>query len=469
MKKYIDKLRKVTAKQLVISGAACLVVIACVFFAKQLTFYTYNAKVTGYTIREERDDTLSLDNMPVRFSYEGRTIVLHYCRQLRSKNLILCASTLYGGGTMTQDLFESIPNYYMGSFAAVADRQDVDMDNDGSDDDVYFACKTDIRSVQTNTSVTPWINDNRLVLEPGLDLARYLLLIGLLSEAVILYTSVFSRRRRAASAKQPYRSPVRRQPASAYIAVRWICMLLAFPILVWGGKLLGCWFEDVASVGIFGRAWCGFVCPMGLMQEVLQLLRKKTRTEGIPQKEGQQNVLAAVKWTLTLLFIFACFTGADFCNFCPAVTLSPALNGFRTGIYVSGFVMLAAIAGSFFKDRFFCNICPFGLILGICGRFSPVRLKKNCTSCTECGACYRACPMGIKSIYTERDKVNVTDINCIFCGECVRHCPENDALKITFAGKPVYTSSRERYMAAYRKLSKKQPKEKKGNSGNGVC
>lgn len=199
----------------------------------------------------------------------------------------------------------------------------------------------------------------------------------------------------------------------------------------------------------FGKLFCGFVCPMGFAQDVLHSIRQKTGVQGVSMTEKLYGRLAVIKWTAVLLFLGMGFAGLDFCNICPAVTLSPAFSGFKTTVYISGFVMLFVLAGSFFKARFFCNICPLGLIMGLFHRISLVRLKKDCTACTECGACYNACPMGIKSIYTEREKANVTDVNCLMCGECIRNCPEDNALKITLAGLPLYTSSREKFMKRF--------------------
>ena len=77
--------------------------------------------------------------------------------------------------------------------------------------------------------------------------------------------------------------------------------------------------------------------------------------------------------------------------------------------------------------------------------------------CDECGACYEACPMGIKSVFTVREGkgkydiqcIDVTTSDCIMCGECVRRCPENNALAITFCGKKIYTADRMKFMKQY--------------------
>lgn len=308
----------------------------------------------------------------------------------------------------------------------------------------------------------------------------------------VLLRHVFTRK----AGKKDY-SVVKQRGTSykpAFVIVRWAVMLASFALLTWGGSRLGLWFENLyipvlscskynpeqlvgsacyymshlnilftlepkeiivfflcffVPLFAFGKLFCGFVCPMGFAQDVLHSIRQKTGVQGVSMTEKLYGRLAVIKWTAVLLFLGMGFAGLDFCNICPAVTLSPAFSGFKTTVYISGFVMLFVLAGSFFKARFFCNICPLGLIMGLFHRISLVRLKKDCTACTECGACYNACPMGIKSIYTEREKANVTDVNCLMCGECIRNCPEDNAMKITLAGLPLYTSSREKFMKRF--------------------
>lgn len=285
-----------------------------------------------------------------------------------------------------------------------------------------------------------------------------------------------------------------------FVIARWIVMIISFLLLTWGGAWIGYWFEELyfpvlwcskynseqivssscyyishlnnlftlswqtiatffacflIPLVLFGKLICGFICPMGFVQDTLHVFRQKTGVEGIAMNDKLYERLAIIKWSAVMIFLGMGFAGLDFCNVCPAVTLSPAFSGFKTSIYVSGFLMIFVLVGSFFKHRFFCNICPMGLIMGLFHKVSAVRLKKDCTACTECGACYAACPMGIKSVYTERERADVTTINCIMCGECVRNCPEDDALRLTMAGKTLYRSSREGFMKRYENKDKK--------------
>ena len=290
-----------------------------------------------------------------------------------------------------------------------------------------------------------------------------------------------------------------KQKKSVFMLIRWAVMAVSAFMIIWGGLLFGlgmaslsipvlscpwnteqmtessCYYlshlnelfelpiqnillffgSTIGFTLLLGRAICGFICPMGLIQDITDKIRQKTKTEGIKMNDKMYEAVTPVKWCMVLIFIGLCFAGGNFCNFCPAVAVSPILAGMSTSLYISGFMMVLVLMGGFFKRRAFCMICPLGTVMGFFHKISLFRVKKDCQSCTECGACYEACPMGIKMIYTEREKADVTHANCIMCGECVKCCPENNALSLTFAGRKIYTSSREKIMSGYEQEDKK--------------
>ena len=342
-----------------------------------------------------------------------------------------------------------------------------------------------------NTYITRYVPETNKVISTALLPALVLLILTIATIALCILLRDLAQKKAGRKRKS---GKVRRTYKPAFVIVRWCVMLVSFLLLTWGGSWLGWWIEElyipvlscskynpeqlVASscyymshlnilftlepqkiivffacffvpLFLFGKLFCGFICPMGFVQDVLHAARQKTGIQGVTLTQKLYERLSIIKWTAVMLFLGMGFAGLDFCNICPVVTLSPAFSGFKTTIYISGFVMLFVLVASFFKSRFFCNICPLGLIMGLFHRFTLVRLQKDCTACTECGACYNACPMGIKSIYTEREKINVTDTNCMFCGECVRNCPEDKALTITLAGVKLYGSSREKFMKRF--------------------
>ena len=331
--------------------------------------------------------------------------------------------------------------------------------------------------------------------------------IIILISAVCITLDVFLRKLLYKNEKLPIgktgitaRDKRRKRFVFGFETIRWIIMILSFVLLIFGSRLTGTvfsnvqlpvfacpynldqltssgcymlshldvlvssWKEILAFFGTFlvcavllGRVLCGFVCPLGFIQDVAHEARQALHIEGISLNERLYAVLRMVKWVMLIIFLGIGFVGGNFCDFCPAMALSPALAGFKLSLGLGGFVMVIVLVSGFFKRRCFCNICPLGFILGLTHKISLFKLKKDAVACTECGACYEACPMGIKSVFTVREGkgkydiqcIDVTTSDCIMCGECVRRCPENNALAITFCGKKIYTADRMKFMKQY--------------------
>ena len=85
------------------------------------------------------------------------------------------------------------------------------------------------------------------------------------------------------------------------------------------------------------------------------------------------RTLGDTRWLMILLLFGLTFAGAEFCSFCPALATSPVLAGMKVSLYLSGFMMILVLVGSFFKRRFWCNICPLGYLIGLAHRVSPFR------------------------------------------------------------------------------------------------
>lgn len=177
---------------------------------------------------------------------------------------------------------------------------------------------------------------------------------------------------------------------------------------------------------LLGRTICGFLCPFGLIQELLY----KIRTPKL-RKNRFTRVLSYFKYVLLVIVIAVplIFAGIpSFCKYvCPAGTLEGAVSLLSNIGNFDFFSMLgplftwkfcvavAVVVASIFIYRFFCRfICPLGAIYSLFNRFSLIGVKLDKNKCIDCGLCVQGCKMDIK---------HVGDHECINCGECISVCP----------------------------------------------
>jgi polyferredoxin len=182
---------------------------------------------------------------------------------------------------------------------------------------------------------------------------------------------------------------------------------------------------------LLGRVICGFLCPFGLLQELLHKLpTKKVKKSPLTRK------LSRVKYALLLVFVLAIpawfalrrLPLPAFCKYiCPAGTLEGAVllllhpaNGALRAMTGGLFwwkmgVLLLVLGGCVFLYRAFCRfLCPLGALYSLLSRLALLGVRVDETRCTDCGACVRACRMDIRA---------VGDGECIHCGDCIDRCP----------------------------------------------
>ena len=184
---------------------------------------------------------------------------------------------------------------------------------------------------------------------------------------------------------------------------------------------------------ILGRTICGWLCPLGLIQELLH----KIPTPKI-RKSRVTRALSYLKYVILAVFVIAVpiWYGVQhgkalpaFCKYiCPAGTLEGAvglLSNPRNAtsfyqlkvLFTRKFVIMLAIGlECVFCYRAFCRfLCPLGAIYGLFNRFAITGVKVNPARCNGCGACVRNCHMDVR---------HVGDHECISCGKCIDHCAQ---------------------------------------------
>ncbi len=180
---------------------------------------------------------------------------------------------------------------------------------------------------------------------------------------------------------------------------------------------------------IFGRAFCGWVCPMDLLYEMVDKVRGNRQwaiEKGISPKIGYGiaaglllvSAMVAIPFFtnyishLTNLFRF--LTGSVFFAF--KLPVEPVVLAYSGGMIVLLLVL------EYFFPRLWCRVlCPVGKTYGLFNKVSLLKLKFVDGQCGECNLCDKMCYMNVK-IAERIDQPGLRDTNCIYCGRCVEGC-----------------------------------------------
>jgi polyferredoxin len=197
--------------------------------------------------------------------------------------------------------------------------------------------------------------------------------------------------------------------------------IMNFSFFFWAGFL-------VLSL-LLGRAMCGWICPLGAMQEI--------KDRAVPKPLPDYPHLRPLKFGLTFAWLGALialavigggYTTVDLLFFTESgVSIDRAEGWIIYGI-IAGIVLVPAF---FVGQRGFCHyFCPWGA-LNMAGTWAKRKLRlwslhlvAESEKCAQCGTCSRNCPMSlpVQLMVERRDMYNR---ECIYCGTCVDMCPQN--------------------------------------------
>lgn len=212
---------------------------------------------------------------------------------------------------------------------------------------------------------------------------------------------------------------------------------------------------------VFGRAWCGWLCPLGTILDLFPLKRFR-----ILQKPPHTN-WRKVKFILLLVILFAAFLGNLSLLIFDPITL--LIRGFTAGlwptldrlllfleegayqipllrnpvVFLDGFIrpmifpyqlipmrwallyvgfLIGVVLANLFSERFWCRyLCPFGALLGLISKVAIFRRVVQST-CGGCELCVGDCPMDV----IRPDQGFSSDpAECTVCMECLDGCPQD--------------------------------------------
>ncbi len=156
---------------------------------------------------------------------------------------------------------------------------------------------------------------------------------------------------------------------------------------------------------VFGRLVCGFICPIGAIQELAYKLPTKKKII------ASKVLILAVQVIFFILFIvlgvFFSIALLSYFGFQAFFQLNVASPFF--------YVFIALLLISVFIYRPFCRLfCPYGLLLSLFAIKSIFKLRRN-DKCIDCSSCDDSCPT------SEAGRGDLKR-ECYMCNRCKENC-----------------------------------------------
>lgn len=244
---------------------------------------------------------------------------------------------------------------------------------------------------------------------------------------------------------------------------------LAFGIVV---PLLMTLVSFFAFFFVIGKAFCGWVCPLGTLQEWIGKIGRRFAI-GLRRFDagdlGTSRRVRPVKWLLllALVFVLPLLTGLGvtphslgnpYCDICPSRVATTLLTGnseqlalrvndgwsFALGAAANMLIGFMLVGGLAIRQPF-CRICPLLAFDSLFQRLSPMRLvKTRHEACDKCSICTESCPMDIPEISKQHGHRAYNE-DCTLCGRCAEYCPQDGVIKLKWGPLALFSSSREYY------------------------
>ncbi len=192
-----------------------------------------------------------------------------------------------------------------------------------------------------------------------------------------------------------------------------ILFLVLFILLLVNGKVvlwLALFAISLIAALIFGRIYCGYVCPMNTVMIPIEALSKKLKL----QRTGAPKFLESGAFTwITLVISIA------------VMLMSKRLLHMELPILPFWFVM-SILVTLWYKPAVFHNlICPFGALQRTFGKFAMLSQKVDKESCIGCKLCEKACLSDAIVVSLEDKKAIINTALCHQCTDCRQVCPKN--------------------------------------------
>ena len=204
-----------------------------------------------------------------------------------------------------------------------------------------------------------------------------------------------------------------------------VMQMLAAGAILGADVLVGALIILLFYASIGGRAFCSWVCPINMITDLANWLR---RVLLLDKTEKKVWLGRSVRYkVIVLALILSAFTSVA------AFEIVSPISMLHRGVVFGMGMGFAAVLSIFLFDLFavkngWCgHICPLGGFYSVASKLSIIRVKHDQPKCTLCMKCKDVCPEKQILSLIGKESGDVSSGECTNCGRCIEVC-DDDAL-----------------------------------------
>ena len=192
--------------------------------------------------------------------------------------------------------------------------------------------------------------------------------------------------------------------------------------------LLGAFIISIFYFIVGGRAFCSWICPVNMITDLANYLRRKFGFNQIQKKQPASRNIRY--WVIAISFVISFFMGIAAFELISPISMIHRGIIFGLGFGWATIVIIFLFDLFVLKNGWCGHICPLGGFYSLVGRFSLIRVHHNADNCTACMKCKEVCPENQVLHMVTKTSIPVLSGECTNCGRCVEVC-DDDALNFS--------------------------------------
>jgi len=192
--------------------------------------------------------------------------------------------------------------------------------------------------------------------------------------------------------------------------------------------IVGALIITIAYGLVGGRTFCSWVCPVNIITDAANYLRRKLHVNEIEKKQPASRNLRY--WILGLSLVLSYILGVTAFEFISPISITHRAIIFGLGLGWTAMLVIFLFDLFILKNGWCGHLCPLGGFYGVVGKAALIRVDHNEENCTNCMKCKIVCPESQVLFMVNKESIQVLDGACTNCGRCIEVC-DDDALNFS--------------------------------------